>query len=158
MSPIATAVPPGEYFLGDPCYALGHRWDDVLALHWAEDTTCNDGSCKPFYRLDGHDVVEFHTMHGDGGYYDQYGHEYYVDSGTLGLVPVELIDFEKSTREYLDRCGQIVTFTEPAGCFTAGRGGDGKLRFGEYIINTDDEPDDYEYENWDEEEDDYEGE
>lgn len=137
MSQIATAVPPGTYFLGDPCYALGHRWEEVCAIHWAPGS-CNTADCAAFYDLDGYRVVEFHTKHGDGGYYDQFGHEYGVDSGTLGLVPVELIDFEQSTREYLDRCGQIVTFDEPADCYTAGRGGDGVLRFGSYHIETDD--------------------
>lgn len=151
MGQLATAVPAGTYFLGDPCYALGHRWEEVCALHWADDTTCNDGSCKAFYDLDGYRCVEFHTMRGDGAYSDQFGHYYGVDSGTLGLVPVELIDWDHSPREFLDRCGQIVTFDEPAGCYTEGRGGDGKLRFGSYTIATDDEPEP-EY-GWDEEDD-----
>lgn len=137
-------LPAGKYFIGDPCYVLGHRWEEVCALHWADHTlSCNDNTCLPVYELDGRKVVEFHTAYGDGGYYDQFGACYGVDSGTIGAVPVELIDIDS-----VSDLGVIHVFQEDFVCSS-----DGKiLRFGNTAIDTDPEP---EEEEWEDDEDYY---
>lgn len=127
-------VPAGEYFLGDPCYTIKDhdRWMQLLE-------SCNyfsveDGKGSPIGELDGHQVLAFGTAYGDGCYTDQYGAEYGVDAGLIGLVPVALID---AKRKDLERDGQFVTFKTSVTCSTDGE----TLRFGKYVIKTGDDAD-----------------
>ena len=77
-------IPPGKYFLGDPCYAS--REYSVL--------------------FDGF------TAFGDGVYRSNRGGVFSVDSGTLGLVPWGLCDrFEGDEHEANDN-GQLLEFSE----------------------------------------------
>lgn len=138
-------LPAGTYFIGDPCYVLGHRWEEVLDLHWAPGD-CNTGHCAPVYELDGRKVTEFHTRWGDGGYYDQFGDaEYGVDSGAIGAVPIELC-----VEGIPHNLGRVAVFDAPFTCSSNGS----ILKFGEYWIDTD--PDEEPEWGWDEEDEDEE--
>jgi hypothetical protein len=138
-------VPTGKYWLTDPCYVIT-KSDDWLAYlkNCDEEDIANleinaevprDLANAISYTLNGHylelpngmKVLSFSTYCGDGGYTDQLGNSYSVDSGLLGLVPYDYSpDYEPNG------AGQLVEFTEDALCFTR----DGILTFGTYIIDT----------------------
>lgn len=120
-------VEPGTYFLGDPCYAVhDDDWDEVLYTSKFFERpvgTTNNGT----------EVLAFRTIYGDGVYRDQYGNDYPVDAGVIGLTPVD--DFWDPR---LDGLGQVIVLTGP---ITA-EDRTGVLWFGEYTINTDCEEED----------------
>jgi hypothetical protein len=75
-------LPAGTYVIGDPCYVIEDgEWSD-----FCESTKDENLIVAP--HGDGH-AVGVHTVHGDGRYYGDDGNEYPVDSGMIGLVPVE---------------------------------------------------------------------
>lgn len=124
-------APAGTYFVGDPCYAFSHdEWDEMLAQtglageDGAGAAHMADGTIKRMWMVG--------TKYGDGGYSDDDGNEYDVDSGTLGLVPVE--DINPSQRETVESGGKIVTFDKPVDISN----NDGRITFGHITINTGD--------------------
>ena len=117
-------VPPGKYWLGDPCYAVpSDLWMDLL------------NSCKFFehpigkVEADGkvHEVLAFGTAYGDGVYNDQFGNEFPVDAGLIGLTPVELCKDEPFG-------ALLVEFTTETTCSCY----EGILTFGDHEIHTGD--------------------
>lgn len=87
-----THLPPGKYYIGDPCYVFGDdTWQRLLdaAEEGRADSALHVGDVVEF---EGHKVWSHSTMNGDGEYEDQNGVKYCVDSGTIGVVPIELID------------------------------------------------------------------
>jgi hypothetical protein len=121
-------VPAGQYVLGDPCYAVpDEHWDDLLAscdYFHSPVGYVNVGYTKKFR------VLGFGTRWGDGCYAGSDGKEYPVDAGLIGLVPIELVE------DVSEHYGNIVTFNKDTICSS---NGDGKLRFGSIIIDTDPE-------------------
>ena len=77
------------FYLGDVCYALS---EDVYGKVWGEENNYEDGIIK----VSGTDFCfcVSSTAFGDGAYYDGEGHEYGVDAGVIGLVPLELAEKE----------------------------------------------------------------
>ena len=86
----------GKYYVGDLCYVLGDRWDEVCDLIIV-DHKCLDGE---FELKDGTRFAIYGTAHGDGVYRDQQGNGYPVDSGSIGCVLVDDI-----TEGELDKMG-----------------------------------------------------
>jgi hypothetical protein len=118
-------VPTGRYVLGDPCYSVAdEHWDSLLE-------SC-DYFNEPVGTVNGVKVLAFSTKWGDGCYQDQFGNEYGVDAGLIGLVPISL-----ATKKD-DPDGLIVDFIGSVICSTDGNG---KLTFGKYVIDTDPEGD-----------------
>lgn len=79
-------LPPGKYYIGDPCYVIDDKeWDDVLdATAYFENAGVST--------FQGHQLWGHSTAYGDGTYLDQNGNEYGVDSGCIGAVPIGLIE------------------------------------------------------------------
>lgn len=78
-------MPKGKYYLGDPGYFISRdRW-----MEWLEAARHNDDKVLTA-DLDGRTVMGFVTPTGDGVYEDDEGYSYWVDSGLIGLVPVEV--------------------------------------------------------------------
>lgn len=125
-------VPPGRYFLGDPCYPV--RYEDRRAVYEdADGGWDNDDFVLVF--PGGHQVLQAPTQWGDGTYFGTDGVVYAVDSGTLGLVPEALFDTEtinKPGRVPLERLGRIVDLTEA----TLARREKGVFRLGNIVIDT----------------------
>jgi hypothetical protein len=113
-------VPSGEYWMGDPGYAFDSKtWDDVIvpASQFENDAVV--------INLDGkRPIVVFHTAFGDGVFSSPLG-DIFVDSASIGLVPVECATIEP---EHMYR----VTFNEPT---VAEIRGDYRV-FGPYEIDT----------------------
>lgn len=115
-------MPAGEYYLGDPCYAVpNERWTEWLEA--ADYTRQNVLRAD----LDGQPVLGFSTLYGDGVYPGSDGHEYPVDAGLIGLVPVAV-----AGDDWDERLGRKVTFTDTVVCQYER----GLLRFGDITIDT----------------------
>lgn len=115
-------LPAGTYYIGDPCYVFNREQWDTLGEQtgWFEET--------PVAAIYEYRMVAFGTAYGDGTYQDNFGHEYPVDSGLIGIVPIEVVDPTKI-------CGQVVRFEEPFTCEDIGD----RLRFGHIVIETEDD-------------------
>jgi hypothetical protein len=115
-------VPAGTYVLGDPCYVVPN--DDWIKLL---------ESCEYFKRpvgiSGGYEVLAFGTKWGDGCYLDNKGREYPVDAGLIGLVPIAYADLTQTNGEHV-----IVEFKTMTPCIQKDNG---KLMFGEVVIDTD---------------------
>lgn len=129
-------IKAGEYYLGDPCYCFAHgteSWRELL------------NSCRCFEYtmgiLNNSYVLAFNTMYGDGTYIDNNGYNYPVDSGLIGLVPVNLIE-ENSTFSKNNECGRIVEFKKDFICTNI----NGCMTFNDIIIETNDDDESYQEE------------
>jgi hypothetical protein len=121
ITKVEVTVPAGQYVLGDPCYAVPYEdWDGLL-------TSC-DFFRNPIGSVGAFKVLAFGTQWGDGCYAGSNGKEYPVDAGLIGLVPIELVE------DLTEHHDNIVTFNKSTVCST---NGDGKLRFGHIVIDTD---------------------
>lgn len=138
--------PPNKYCIVDLCYVLKNHWDEFCSKTIVGNCVL-DGE----FDISGARVVSFVTAFGDGTYHDNYGREYSVDAGLIGLISVE--DLEKlgytDWAEDLDGLGNVVEFDKPFRCYND----EGVLVFGGVKIDTvgdscDD--DDYYYEDDDE--------
>jgi len=126
----------GTYYVGDLCYVMHERWDEVCDLIIV-NRGCLDGE---FNLKDGTRFAIYGTSYGDGTYTDQSGNEYSVDAGSIGCIMVSNIDIE-SKGNFLGG-GNIHTFSED---FYTGEQ-DGKIMFGSVSIDTDPEDEEYEEE------------
>lgn len=83
----------GKYYVGDLCYVLDSKWDEVCGLTIVDGKTI-DGE---FEMKDGTRFAMYGTAWGDGVYSDQMGGAYPVDSGTIGCVLLSEIDEDADT-------------------------------------------------------------
>lgn len=125
-------MPAGDYYVGDLCYVLHDRWDEVCNLLFPTGEKSHDGE----YTLsDGTRFAIYSTAFGDGVYYDQDDNEYGVDAGVIGCILVSDIiekeqdnlglgmvhtfphDFETGYSEYdrntIDFGGRVIIQTDP---------------------------------------------
>lgn len=79
-------LPPGKYYIGDPCYVFEVSWDAVLS---ETDYFTNERQT-----IKGVPVFGGPTAYGDGVYLGSDGFDYSVDAGLLAAIPVELIEDE----------------------------------------------------------------
>jgi hypothetical protein len=119
----------GTYYIGDPCYVVSDdNWDKLL------DNTDFFQNEDQSYK--GYQILAGDTAYGDGTYTDNYRREYGVDAGLIGIFPIEAVDNKYGNVEEL---GSIVEFEED---FVV-EINNGVFKFGNIIINTFDEDDDY---------------
>lgn len=117
--------PSGKYYIGDPCYVVSDdNWHNLL-----EETDYFRNE-EQSYR--GFRILAGDTAYGDGTYSDNYGREYPVDAGLIGIMPIDVIDNDKYdlTKNYCPgnfidfECNFIVTIDN------------GVFKFGNIIIDT----------------------
>lgn len=79
------------FYIGDICYVLD---EETYSDFWGQEKQYDDG----IHHLPGSDLAfaVASTAYGDGDYRDNKGHEYLVDAGIIGLVPLELVKKETS--------------------------------------------------------------
>lgn len=82
-------LPPGKYYVGDPCYCFDKNWSRVL-----EETDFFELDTK----FDGGHLAAVCTAHGDGEYNGSDGNSYPVDAGLLGAVSTDL--YERSSEPF----------------------------------------------------------
>lgn len=73
------------FYIGDPGYVLS---DDVYYGIWYEKYNFKNGKINVDGKLS---FIVHRTAYGDGEYFDGSGFSYGVDSGTLAIIPLELI-------------------------------------------------------------------
>ena len=151
-------LPKGEYYIGDPCYAIGTTedtyWSKLCKVMFGEQKHNSSAKWnkdkkgkkilenyglmvsnpskkdKKFY-----DVAIYGTAYGDGSYKDIQSNdnvEYHVDAGIIGAIPVEAIPKNKKThndRDWVVAGGNFVTFSHKVHCFTDGD----MLHFGNHL-------------------------
>lgn len=120
-------LPPGKYYLGDPCYILSRKDYENVVLGQIFGSR-GDGSGK--FSLRGKEGVVFSTFYGDGAFAFDAGYVC-VDSGTIGLIPEGLVG--KENKDLLDSAYYPVEFEES---FECKRTSDGTMYFGSFSIET----------------------
>ena len=135
-------MPAGKYYVGDLCYVMDNdEWSQVCA-RTIQGSKFADGE---FELNDGRRFAIYSTRWGDGGYYDQYGHTYSVDAGSIGCILMS--DIRANKYENILDLGAILEFTEPFET-AGGRGSanwDGVIQIGHVEIATSPEYEDEEY-------------
>ncbi len=108
-----------KYVIGDLCNALNSdQWQDYCA-----SDVLPEGA------------FSFHCFTGDGTYFDQEGREYGVDSGTIGILPLDKVSDQDKLRTALKyRIVQILDI--PAVSETDCYERDGVIVLGPITINT----------------------
>lgn len=126
---LVTTLPPGRYFIGDPCYVIvDEDWPSFCDVSFDAN---GPGKGDGVLEFDGHLMLAGGTAFGDGEFMDQQCNVYGVDAGMLGIIPEALWD-PKIVVDELYRLGNVVTITEP---FTA-EVSDGVFSLGGYVIDT----------------------
>ena len=75
----------GQFYIGDPCYVLS---EENYHNIWGNQHNFDYGTIEID---DNKEFIVHGTAYGDGSYEDQFGHVYGVDSGTLAVIPLELV-------------------------------------------------------------------
>ena len=134
----------GRYYVGDPCYVItDEAWDKVLRETGCFGYESFSGIDENYYHLNGKMCWANSTAYGDGTYLDNNNHEYWVDAGLLGVIPAEAIDEAPDFRGGF----AFIDFPKP---FTV-EYKDGTFRFGNIIIPTGDDVEDFNQEELEEE-------
>lgn len=113
-----TKLPPGRYFIGDPCYVFSH--EDWVAF-----------ACDAI--LDGHETMKgkpyfaAHTLNGDGVYHGTNNFDFGVDAGLLGAIPEALISKTPNPED-----GLLVDYPNGVLCSE----NDGLFKFSDLLIDT----------------------
>lgn len=126
-------MPPGKYWIIDPCYVIANDdWHSFLDFTNYFNGNASDSKDRyGLYEYNGHRVAVCSTAWGDGGYQDQYGNQYSVDAGCIGVVPLELVANDENY--HLGVRGHYVEFDEPFEVEYDGA----VITFGNFTINTD---------------------
>jgi len=120
-------MPAGKYYIGDLCYVMDNEeWRELCNII-IQGEKIADGE---FELPDGRRFAIYGTAYGDGEYYDQYGHTYSVDAGSIGCILMSDICAHKYDN-ILD-LGAVQEFAEP---FATGSQ-NGELEFGHVVIDT----------------------
>ena len=127
-------MPAGKYYIGDLCYVMAdEEWLDICDIT-IQGTRVIDGE---FQLKDGRRFAMYSTAYGDGVYYDEYGHSYSVDSGSIGCILLDDIKYVDNFDQFLD-VGAILEFDEDF-VTVGGRGEsdwEGMIQFGHVVIET----------------------
>ncbi len=98
--------PPGRYYFGDICYPLqsdASEWYDKV---WGGEFNYDEG----IFQKGAITMAVFRTAYGDGGYPGSDGHEYSVDAGVIGFVPVSMFSETEFLAGYTSGPGRIIDY------------------------------------------------
>ena len=103
-------IKSNKFYIGDICYVLN---EDLYQDIWGGKYNFEDGIID----FGINKVLVHGTAYGDGCYNDNKGNTYGVDAGVIGVVPEELIDWDKIEKDYgskdkIYELGNIVTAQE----------------------------------------------
>lgn len=129
---------PGAYYVGDPCYVYPNsEWGDFCDVMIVDNNTL-DG----FFEYEGVPFFVGSTRYGDGSYPLIAGratiNTLAVDSGTLSIIPLELIEKWRAKIEH--GLSGVVSLNENTGVSHE----QGDFEFGHYAIVTSYEQEDEE--------------
>ncbi len=115
--------PAGTYYVGDPCYIFNKSWGKILNdnQYFESDVTI----------IDGVECFVAPTKYGDGSYQDNSNRKYFVDSGTIGVLPIEMIEIDnKISIDEIDEYMYVFTFDRDFYVYWD----DGYFRIGDNIV------------------------
>lgn len=146
MAEISATYPAGKYYIGDICYALD---DSVYQNQWGKKHNFAEGTYVLTYNGVQSAITVGQTKYGDGIYIDDISKlEFYVDSGTIGIVPFSLC-YKKAIKKdkingghFIESTSQI-EFKSQDGIFVIGYNDNRNM----IIIDTQCDDDDEDYEN-----------
>lgn len=121
-------LPAGEYYIGDPCYAIPDvEWDQFITDWDAQLGEYGRDQDGGVFQYKGLNVFVHHTAFGDGEF-DGYG----VDSGSIGAVPAALVGAQEREEIMEHNLGTFFTFTSDfvVGCVK------GEFQIGHIHIDT----------------------
>ncbi len=100
---------PGLYYVGDLSYLPSEvlDWNYIVGMMFPKD---EDPKYGTMVDNKGNQFAVISTMYGDGLFYDEEDYDYAVDSGTIGVYPINSID------DADDCYGQVWTFDEQFTC------------------------------------------
>lgn len=101
-----TVFPRGRYWIGDIACVMSPEVHD----HWEQHEGCGDG----VFACNGHSYALCSTTVGDGCFRSNIDVDFFVDTGILGVIPVELTDpsvSEEYTFGYFVDVTHELTFT-----------------------------------------------
>lgn len=125
---MSSTFPAGKYYVGDLCYAIA-EWNEFC------DLTINGyGVYEGEFAWNGGKLWTHTTAYGDGVYLDNYGRQYGVDAGLIGVLPVEFVTRDDYSFIEDSDLGHIIEFTEPFECDYE----DGTFYIGDIEIQTGD--------------------
>lgn len=139
---LRATIPPGEYYVGDPCYVLGKELYDALHEQIFPGWSHESRDIEIDVQLDTGGkarMVDVRTAHGDGSYDIRTEKKTYraaVDSGGLAVIDRRLCDANKYTEERIKEIATFVTVTAEAVLRTEG----GNLRLEGYFTLLTDPP------------------
>jgi hypothetical protein len=123
----------GKYYIGDLCYIFNKSWSDILEIS-------NYFKVGKF-SFKGIEMYADRTAYGDGGFKDNFKNSYCVDSGSIGIAPIEALDIDKIIIKDIENLGNIVEFSDDF--YVESK--NGYFKFGNIIIKTSEEEVDYFY-------------
>lgn len=132
----AVFLEAGDYYIGDPSYVLSQEdYADMLHQAYGPDFTKEQN----YAVIRGRKMFLSSTFYGDGIYYDEEDYCYYVDSGQIACIPVDLIVQE----DYDSNHATLNEFVEDFECVPCDRNTeDGRIIMGDAVIDTNEDEDD----------------
>ena len=123
-------MPAGDYYVGDLCYVMHDRWDEVCNLLFSNGRgKSHDGEHT---LSDGTRFAIYGTAYGDGEYYDEQGNSYSVDAGMIGCILVsDIVITDNSVENQNIDLGMVHTFPHD---FETGYADYGVIDFGGRVI------------------------
>jgi len=116
----------GKYYIGDPCYLFGESWSEVCDILFSDVS-------PQLFKCD--TMLMGGTAYGDGAYLGSNGNLHWVDSGTIGILPISLINIDnKETIEGIEKSEgmHIVEFEKDFDASIE----NGVFVFGDIVIDT----------------------
>jgi hypothetical protein len=81
-----TTFKKGQYYIGDLCYPFTDKEDQ----EWSEFlSNYVDMKNATEFMFKGHKCAVGFTAYGDGAFRDENDREYYVDAGSIGIMPID---------------------------------------------------------------------
>ena len=116
-------LPPGQYYIGDPCLVI----PDGEWLSFLKSIDQRKGESH----YQGWQSAVFGTRYGDGGYLDESGRRYSVESGMIAAVPRDLAS--NGPQSGWEQFVHLIDSEEPLDCSADDQG---RLKFGDITICT----------------------
>jgi hypothetical protein len=80
---------PGTYYLGDPSYALIDKYYTGI---WGNEYNFMNGA----FKINGYDFIVHTTLNGDGHYLDTKNRSYYINSGVIALIDMNIVEIPRN--------------------------------------------------------------
>lgn len=104
------------FYFGDPCYVMSQEdYDELLDQMYKND---NESARMGKFTINGHEMIVDDTAYGDGVYSGR-NESYGVDAGMLGVIPLELVKKDPTNMGWVCKeTGEVKMETDESGWFS----------------------------------------